>query len=223
MSASALELHNKLIMAQFEYENALNSFRLSSFVETDIVPSEIELEMYYVKVDTAGVSRIYNDYFESKVNIKRAMANVESSRFFPEVSVGYTRQNILPIKNLNAWMIGVSFPLYFLPQASKVRQARLEERSARLEAEQNIRELESKLKELRSSIKKYSIGLNYYNHEGLREADELLKGAKLQLEHNETSMADFIQSVNTAREIKRAYIETLYNYNVASLEYELYK
>ena len=80
-----------------------------------------------------------------------------------------------------------------------------------------------KLRTLRRTIVNNALGLNYYNHEGLREADELLKGAKLQLEHNETSMADFIQSVNTAREIKRAYIETLYNYNVASLEYELYK
>ena len=68
------------------------------------------------------------------------MLHVEQSHFFPEISVGYTRQDILPLKNLNAWMIGVSFPIYFLPQKSKVKQARLTATSAQIQADANIRE-----------------------------------------------------------------------------------
>ncbi|MCS3025223.1 TolC family protein [Bacteroides xylanisolvens] len=72
------------------------------------------------------------------------MLRVEQSHFFPEISVGYTRQDILPLKNLNAWMIGVSFPIYFLPQKSKVKQARLTATSAQIQADANIRELRNK-------------------------------------------------------------------------------
>src|SRR5574344_1572916 len=222
MSASASELHNKLMQAQQENELALKRFRWCCFTDTSIVP-DMAMQMPYIPVDTAVSSTLYTDYLKSKVNIKHAMTSVERSRFFPEVSIGYLRQDILPLKNLNAWMVGVSFPIYFLPHASKIRQARLEERSAQLDTELNIRVINNKLDELRSSLRRYSLSLNYYKKYALKEADELLKSAQLQLQHNETSMADFIQSVNAAREIKRAYIETLYNYNIAALEYELYK
>ena len=32
----------------------------------------------------------------------------------------------------------------------------------------------------------------------------------------------FVQSLNSAREIRRGYIEAVYNYNVSALELELY-
>ena len=41
-------------------------------------------------------------------------------------------------------------------------------------------------------------------------------------QESETSISEFIQSLNAAREIKRGYIETVYAYNVAILELELY-
>ena len=55
------------------------------------------------------------------------------------------------------------------------------------------------------------------------EADELTKAANLQLQQSETGIAEYIQSITTAREIRRGYIETVYQYNIAALEYELFK
>ena len=90
------------------------------------------------------------------------MLRVEQSHFFPEISVGYTRQDILPLKNLNAWMIGVSFPIYFLPQKSKVKQARLTATSAQIQADANILELRNKTLELEASLRRYNESLRYY-------------------------------------------------------------
>jgi cobalt-zinc-cadmium resistance protein CzcA len=77
--------------------------------------------------------------------------------------------------------------------------------------------------ELQSSLRRYSESLNHYNASALKEAQQLLNSAKLQLQNNETSIADYILSVTTARDIQRNYIETVYQYNIAALEYELYK
>ena len=151
------------------------------------------------------------------------MLNVERSHFFPEISVGYTRQNILPLKNLNAWMIGVSFPVYFLPQRSKVKQAKLAATSAQLQADANLRELNNKVTELEANLRKYNESLHFYTSSALKEAEELIKAANLQLQHSETGVAEYIQSITTARDIRRGYIETVYQYNIAALEYELFK
>lgn len=151
------------------------------------------------------------------------MLHVERSHFFPEISIGYTRQDILPLKNLNAWMVGVSFPVYFLPQKSKVKQARLAAASAQIQANANIRELRNKVMELEASLRRYNESLRYYTTSALKEAEELTKAANLQLQQSETGVAEYIQSVTTARDIRRGYIETVYQYNIAALEHELFE
>ena len=54
------------------------------------------------------------------------------------------------------------------------------------------------------------------------EADNLMKTADLQFRENETDITEYVQSMNAAREIKKGYIETVYQYNISVLEYELY-
>ena len=50
-----------------------------------------------------------------------------------------------------------------------------------------------------------------------------MRAAELQLANSETSVAEYIMSLNSALEIRRGYIETLNQYNIAALEYELYR
>ena len=111
----------------------------------------------------------------------------------------------------------------FLPQKSKVKQARLTATSAQIQADANIRELRNKTLELEASLRRYNESLRYYTSSALKEADELTKAANLQLQQSETGIAEYIQSITTAREIRRGYIETVYQYNIAALEYELFK
>jgi cobalt-zinc-cadmium resistance protein CzcA len=104
-----------------------------------------------------------------------------------------------------------------------VRQAKIAAMSAQLQADANIREMSNKVAELQASMRRYDASLKYYTTTALKEADEMTKASKLQLKNNETSITEFIQSITAARDIRRGYIETVYNYNVAALEYELYK
>ena len=54
------------------------------------------------------------------------------------------------------------------------------------------------------------------------EADNLMKTADLQFRESETDISEYVQSMNAALEIRKGYVETVYQYNVAALEYELY-
>lgn len=223
MNTLAADLHNRLFQAQEEAKVALARFRWSCYADAPIVPAETAQLLFPVDSSLSGVSQAHIGYFNSQASEAKAAVNIERSRFFPELSVGYTRQNILPIKNLNAWMVGVSFPIYFLPQSSKVKQAKIAASAARIQTESNIRELNNKVTELDASVRRYNESLRYYTSSALKEADELMKVARLQLQQSETNVTEFIQSVAAARDIRRGYIETVYQYNVSALEYELYK
>ena len=224
MTTLAADLRNRWFQAQEEEKMALARFQWSCYADTPIVPADAIQSLLYtgLAVDS-NLSAAHTAYFQSQADESKAMLNVERSRFFPEISIGYTRQDILPIKNLNAWMVGVSLPIYFLPQKSKVRQAKLAATSAQIQADANIRELNNKVTELEASLRRYNESLRFYTSSALKEADELMKAADLQLQHSETSVAEYIQSITTARDIRRGYIETVYQYNVAALEYELFR
>ena len=223
MTTIAADLHNRWFQAKEEEKMALARFQWSCYSNDPIVPVDSTLSLFYTGISDGSLSGAHTAYFQSQADEAKAMLHVEQSHFFPEISVGYTRQDILPLKNLNAWMIGVSFPIYFLPQKSKVKQARLTATSAQIQADANIRELRNKTLELEASLRRYNESLRYYTSSALKEADELTKAANLQLQQSETGIAEYIQSITTAREIRRGYIETVYQYNIAALEYELFK
>lgn len=223
MSTLAADLHNRLFQAQEEQKVALSRFQWSCYSDTPVLPSDSTLSIFYADTSSSTLSEAHAGYFNSQADETKAMLNVERSRFFPELSIGYTRQDILPLKNLNAWMVGVSFPIYFLPQKSKVKQAKIAASSAQIMAEANIRELNNKVTELKAALRRYNESLRFYTSSALKEADQLTKAATLQLEQSETNVTEFIQSITAARDIQRGYIETVYQYNVAALEYELFK
>lgn len=222
-SSMAMEMKNRLFQAREEEKLAAARLGWACYTDSPLVPADTTWTQFPVEGGEASLSEAHLDYFQSRVGEARAQWKVERSRFFPELSFGYVRQDILPVKNLNAWMVGISFPLYFLPQKSRVKQAKVAAFLAETEAEANKRQLYQKVAEARANLRRQAESLRYYTTSALPEAEELTKVANLQLEQSETNVADFIQALNVAREIRRGYIETMYQYNLAAIEYELFK
>ena len=219
----AADLKNRLFQSQDEEKLALARLNWACYAGQPIVPADTALVQFPADIETPTYSEAHLKYFQSQAGEAKAQLNVERSRFFPELSLGYVRQDILPLKGLNSWMVGVSFPIYFLPRHSKVKQAKATAFIARTEAEANTRNLYNKVSEAIANLRRQSESLHYYTSSALKEADELMKVAALQLRHSETDITEFIQAVNVARDIRRGYIETVYQYNIAALEYELFK
>lgn len=219
----AADLKNRLFQSQEEEKLALARLNWACYADLSIVPADTALVQFPADIEAPTYSEAHLRYFQSQAGEAKAQLNIERSRFFPELSLGYVRQDILPLKGLNSWMVGVSFPIYFLPHHSKVKQAKAAAFIARTEAEANTRNLYNKVSEAIANLRRQSESLRYYTSSALKEADELMKVASLQLRHSETDITEFIQAVNVARDIRRGYIETVYQYNIAALEYELFK
>ena len=222
-TSMAVDMKNRLFQAQEEEKLALSRLNWVCYADRPLIPADTALVQFPVDYQVPSFSEVHLNYFQSQANEAKAQLNVERSRFFPELSFGYVRQDILPLKGLNSWMVGVSFPVYFLPRHSKIKQAKVAAVIARTEAEANTQNLYNKVSEAVASLRRQSESLRYYTRSALKEADELLKVANLQLQHSETNITEFIQAVNVARDIRRGYLETVYQYNIAALEYELFK
>jgi cobalt-zinc-cadmium resistance protein CzcA len=221
-SAQAASMKNKVFQADEELKVAAARLQWVCFSETILVPSDTTLRKFEVNKTNNELSIAHVSYFNSKIAESEAQLKIERSLYFPEFSAGFQRQNILPDKGLDSWMIGMSVPLIFHGQKSRVKQAKFDVELLHYEAQENIRQLNNKVFELTAELRKQDESIRFFETSALLEADAIIQSAQLQLKHNDISIVEFIQSMNSALEIKQAYIEMIYLYNVAALEYELY-
>jgi len=221
-ATQAAAMRSKVFHANEEYKLAAARLQWACFSDTPVVPADTALTLMFVETNDGHLGESYNAYYNSLADEMQAQASIERSRLFPELSVGYMHQHILPDRNLNAWTVGIAVPLFFAPQKSRIKQAKLNADMARYEAQANIRVLNNTLEALKSDLRRYGETVAYYRSSVLPETEALITAAKLQLEHNDTDISQFIQSMNHALDIKQQYAEVIYLYNVAALEYELY-
>ena len=221
-STLVADLQTRLSQAEEELQLAARRFSWTCYSDSLLLPMDTTLVLFPARIAEIAPSDIHLNYFGSVADEKKAMLRIERSRFFPELSVGYVRQKIAPLSGLDSWMVGISFPVLFFPQHSRVRQAKIDSYIARTEVESNIRQLNNKVEELSVALRKEGEHIRYYTTGALPEADALLKSATVQFKESETDITQFVQSLNAAREIRRGYIEAVYAYNISALELELY-
>lgn len=221
-STLVADLQTRLSQAEEELQLATRRFSWTCYSDSPLLPMDTTLVLFPARIAEIAPSDIHLNYFRSVADEKKAMLRIERSRFFPELSVGYVRQKIAPLSGLDSWMVGISFPVLFFPQHSRIRQAKIDSYIARTEAESNIRQLNNKVEELSVALRKEGEHIRYYTTGALPEAEALLKSATVQFKESETDITQFVQSLNAAREIRRGYIEAVYAYNISALELELY-
>jgi cobalt-zinc-cadmium resistance protein CzcA len=227
MSATqAATMRSRVFHANEEHRIAALRLQWACFSDTPIVPADTALSSILPPINNfnAQLGEVHTAYHNSLADEMQAQIGVERSRLFPELSAGYMHQNILPNdKGLSAWTVGVSVPLFFAPQRTRIKQAKLNADIARYNAESNIRALNIQLATLEADLRRYAETVAFYQSSALPEATALIRSATLQLEHHNIDISHFIQSMNHALDIKQAYAEALYLYHVAALEHELYQ
>lgn len=223
IKAMAADIKTNQIKAEEELNLAARRFAWICYSDGQIVPDKSEQETFAVdNIPGFSLSLSHLNYFRSQVKEKKDIMKVERSKFFPEFSFGYVRQKISPLKGLDSWMVGVSFPILFFPQRSRSKQAKIDFKIAELEEFENRTLLNNKVTELQSQIMQKRKTLDYYSSAALSEANALGESALAKFKESDIDIVELVQSLETARNIRKNYIEAVYTYNVSALELELY-
>ncbi len=221
MATLAADLHAQLLRSASDVELAGKRLTWACYSELPLQPADSLLPTLNYPL-RATPSQAHLDYFTAQAREKQDALRVEKSRFFPELSIGYSQQKIAPLKGLDSWSVGVSVPFLFFPQRSRVKQAKQEALIAQWEMQDNRTLLHNKVEELLGEIGKQRKTIDYYTSAALNEADELQRNALMLYQESETGIAELIQSLTTARDIRQSYIEALHTYDVLNIELELY-
>ncbi|HET9136263.1 MAG TPA: efflux RND transporter permease subunit, partial [Candidatus Kapabacteria bacterium] len=152
-------------------------------------------------------------YYRERIELAAAKSSLESHRFLPDLSLGYFNQSLDGVKGFQGLKLGLSVPVFFWTQQGKVQAADLESRIAEQEYEQNRTSLSIAFSREWQEFQNYSEALSYYEHEGLAEADEILRTSQIGYKVGEIGYVEYSYSLTEANSIKVRYYELLNKYN----------
>lgn len=220
------ESQRKSLTAQEQLKIAVNYLNRSIYSEENFQPSVTELDLYGISFPEGTADKFYpytfKEYYERQVNQKKTELSLEKSRLLPGFSAGYFNQSIDPSRNLQGFQLGISVPLWFMPQAARIKEARINSEIAANTATQQTYELEQTIDDLKIKLDQQFINVIYFRENALNQAELLIKMATLQFQKEEIEYTIYLQSISEAMKIKEEYLNTLLNYNLTAIELEYF-
>ena len=159
------------------------------------------------------------------VNIAQADIKVSRLSTLPDFSGRFFSQSVYGLDNpYSGFSFTVGVPLLGSANyKNKIRAARLEQDYRQTIFEYEQQALNGQVQQAFQTLDKSRRMLLYYETTGLKQAREIIKAANLAYRGGEISFAELSQYLNQALEIRRNYLDALYQYdqNVIQLNYFL--
>jgi cobalt-zinc-cadmium resistance protein CzcA len=168
--------------------------------------------------------------------VAKARILVEKSKGLPDLTLGYSQQLIVsafnpaninrsysPGTRIAGIQVGVALPIFNGANRARVKSEQLSSQIAqtdllntksriRMEYNQQVREYEQHLQ-----------AVNYYQNQGLKQADEQLRIAQVSFDLGEIGYLEYIQNISAAVQSRLSYIEALSELNQSAIQIQFIK
>uniref|UniRef100_UPI0040481AB8 CusA/CzcA family heavy metal efflux RND transporter n=1 Tax=Polaribacter sp. TaxID=1920175 RepID=UPI0040481AB8 len=153
-------------------------------------------------------------YQKNKIAFLEAENRFEKQQVLPDISLLYfIGSNAQLNGNLNGYQIGVKIPILFGGTSARIKSSKIAADVAIAASENYAIELNAKLKSLQTQLNQIQKSINYYENEGLALSEEILKTAKGSFKNGAIDFYQYIQSLESAYQIKLSYLDNLNQYN----------
>jgi cobalt-zinc-cadmium resistance protein CzcA len=157
-------------------------------------------------------------YALQNAEVSKANVGVEKSEFLPKFSFSYGRQVVDDVSGFNTYQAGISIPLWFFPQKSRVKAAKADAMVAENQYLEQKATTESRVSQLFKSLEKTRKILQYYKEGALLLAEEQITTAELASKEGEIDYVNYITILNSAIRIKQTHLEYINQYNQQAIE-----
>ena len=157
-------------------------------------------------------------YYENNQAVVEAERGFEKQQLLPDISLTYFQgTNDQLDGNLYGYQLGLKIPLFFSGQASRIKASKIANEIAVAETMDYKMQLKTKREVLLQQISQLQSSLDYYENEGASLSDEILKTAQISFKNGEIDFYQYIQSLESAYQIKLGYLEKLKEYNQTAI------
>lgn len=159
-------------------------------------------------------------YYDSAKKLSSYNLSLERQRLLPDLqlSVFQGTNNGVNAKRYNGFQAGLSIPLWFGANKSKIKAAQTEVMIVSDEFENYKIQLESKYQGLLADLKKFQEAIDYYEDTGEKLSMELTENASKAFINGEIDFLQYVQLLESAKNIQITYLQNLIQYNTTVLE-----
>jgi cobalt-zinc-cadmium resistance protein CzcA len=182
-------------------------------VSEDVLP-RLELKEFSL-TDHPGLM-----YYNSAENLAKSFLSLERQRLLPDLqlSVFQGTNNGVDARNYNGFQVGIAVPLWFGAHKSKINAAKTETLIIANEFENYKIQLQSKYDALLSDLKKFQETVDYYESTGRDLSKQLTTTASKAFQNGEIDFLQYVQLLESAKNIEINYLQNLNKYNNTVLE-----
>ncbi len=220
-SSKQRQIHLKFLEAQqsivIAYENILKSIQVKDTLKI-AAAEDLKIPIHLPDINNSPEMA----YYQNQESFLKASSGLEKQKLLPDIGLNYFQGTNSQLNgNLYGYQLGVKIPLLFSGQASRIKSAGIAKEIATQEYTSSKIQLSTKLKTLTTTWTTLASSLAYYENEGKSLSDEILKTANSGFKNGEIDFFQYIQSLESAYELKLEYLDTLKKYNetVISINY----
>jgi cobalt-zinc-cadmium resistance protein CzcA len=199
----ALQVKNNLMQAQDDYAIYLQKF--NKWMNSDTV-FDIPLSLPVTgKTDTSSGSIQQHPVIQAAqqdLEVAASWMAVQQSQLLPKLSAQYGIQNINNQRGFQAYQVGLTVPLFFMPEKAAINEAKIKKEHFASALEQKEIEFQNELLTTQIETAKWRRSWHYYEEEGLVMAQKLLDGSFTAYEQGAISYTTHIQNIKNALDIK---------------------
>jgi len=231
--ASAKEQELNVLLAQNKtlINNETSKLKALLNLEEDFAPTHAVI--LYDKHDVdAFIDLSSNNSLqlaEKEVETIEANRKLQQSNLLPDFSLGYMIKSSsdtsigaggTPVtygKDLRvpSYSIGISIPLFFGSQSSKIKAMKYEVQRATFQKEYLYKQVQENVQQQMDIINAQEKIIDYYQENALKNAGLIKDHAKKSYNNGDISYVEYIQSVETALGIQMNYLDAILQYNTS--------
>ncbi|HDZ14478.1 MAG TPA: CusA/CzcA family heavy metal efflux RND transporter, partial [Pricia sp.] len=221
LTAEAKQKEISVLLTQTKEDIAKAYTMLHQWLQSDslIIVAENELpRLPLMKVNLADHPGML--YYESVQKLTKSSLSLERQKLLPDLHIAVFQgtNNGVDAKRYNGIQAGVSVPLWFGANKSKINAAKTETMIVADESENYRIQLETKYEGLQSDLKKFREAVDYYENSGKKLSKELSTSASKAFQNGEIDFLQFVQLLESAKTIEITYLQNLNEYNTTVLE-----
>lgn len=167
---------------------------------------------------TSVVNNPMLQYSLQNAEVSKANVGVEKSEFLPKFSISYGKQVVEDVSGFNSYQAGISLPLWFFPQKSRIKAAKADAMVAENQYLEQKAITESQVSQLIKSLEKTKKILQYFDEGALLLAEEQIVTAELASREGEIDYVNYIFILNNAIKIKQNHLQYINQYNQQTIE-----
>ena len=224
------QLSQLLKQNETEFTTAYNSLKTLMNTSEDFTIAENENWQPLVLSSSFDTTLIANNpslkVLYQQAVIAEQNKKLETASTLPDFNVGYFNQSLIGVQTINGadvnfdgskrfqgFNIGISIPLTFFSNASKIKSLDYKQQALQKEADNGKLILQNQLQNAFQQYNQNMSQYNYYKTNALPNAEIIISTATLGFKSGDIGYIEYLQSLQTATDVQLSYLQSVNQIN----------